>query len=597
MTTPKVFISATSADLAPTRQVVKEALLSIGCHPVEQTNFGPDWRTVSQMLRERIAGCQALIHIAGLHYGAEPDVASLPKGAERRSYTQMEFDIGRQLQDRRGDRIFRVYTFVCPEDFPYQSPTTTQSDEQEALQAKHREQLLSGTVLYETPADADALKARVLALREEVLALQALQDRRSRASLIGIAGIVLALAGIGYGVFRTNQELPAETAQQVARQFDPEAIGSRLKAEIRARFERDAEALHADDGNWEAIRDLERGRDAAIASIDNTLRTIKEGLAGEPTPIFVQATRILERDGAEASIAYLESHKADQLVRVDRHAARAAEAQEALQRELQPFMLQADLHESRIEWEQALNLRQTVVRFAPEWFDAQYRIGELLFILAFYAEAEPHMRAAAVLSKSPDEEARALGNLGLLLKETNRPAEAEPLFRRALAIVEASHGPENPNVATSLNNLALLLWKTNRLTEAEYLYRRALAIYAANPEHEPLSASAVLGNLARLLHETNRSAEAEPLFRRALAIYEASHGPEHPVVALALNDLARLLKETNRPAEAEPLFRRALAINEASYGPEHPMANEAEKAEIDWFWSGPRAPISSQLPE
>jgi len=46
-TVPKVFISATSGDLRSVRQIAKEALLSIGCHPGEQTNFEPDWRTVS----------------------------------------------------------------------------------------------------------------------------------------------------------------------------------------------------------------------------------------------------------------------------------------------------------------------------------------------------------------------------------------------------------------------------------------------------------------------------------------------------------------------------------------------------------------------
>ena len=80
MSSPKVFISATSTDLAPARQVVKEALLTIGCHPIEQTNFPPDWRTVKQMLREKIEDCQGLIHIAGLYYGAEPDPSTLDAG-------------------------------------------------------------------------------------------------------------------------------------------------------------------------------------------------------------------------------------------------------------------------------------------------------------------------------------------------------------------------------------------------------------------------------------------------------------------------------------------------------------------------------------
>ncbi len=49
-------------------------------------------------------------------------------------------------------------------------------------------------------------------------------------------------------------------------------------------------------------------------------------------------------------------------------------------------------------------------------------------------------------------------------------------MRRALAIDEGSFGADHPNVATALNNLALLLQATNRLAEAEPLMRRALAI-------------------------------------------------------------------------------------------------------------------------
>src|SRR6516162_1417481 len=47
---------------------------------------------------------------------------------------------------------------------------------------------------------------------------------------------------------------------------------------------------------------------------------------------------------------------------------------------------------------------------------------------------------------------------------------------RVLAIVERSFGPDHPIVATGLNNLAGLLRVTNRRADAEPLYRWALAI-------------------------------------------------------------------------------------------------------------------------
>ncbi|MGB2608413.1 MAG: tetratricopeptide repeat protein, partial [Isosphaeraceae bacterium] len=92
------------------------------------------------------------------------------------------------------------------------------------------------------------------------------------------------------------------------------------------------------------------------------------------------------------------------------------------------------------------------------------------------------------------------------------------------------------------------------------LYRRALAIYEASygPDHP--SVATALNNLAEQLRASNRLADAEPLYRRALVIHEASYGPDHPTVATDLNNLAELLRASNRLADAEPLFRRAVEI-------------------------------------
>jgi len=191
------------------------------------------------------------------------------------------------------------------------------------------------------------------------------------------------------------------------------------------------------------------------------------------------------------------------------------------------------------------------------------------------ADAEPLMRRALAIDEAsygPDHPnvAIRLNNLALLLQDTNRLGEAEPLMRRVLAIDEASYGPDHPSVATGLNNLASLLKDTNRLGEAEPLMRRVLAIDEASHGPDHSSVATGLNNLASLLKVTDRLEEAEPLMRRALVIDEASYGPDHPNVAIRLTNLAQLLQDTNRLGEAEPLDRRALTIDEASYGPDHP---------------------------
>ncbi len=116
-------------------------------------------------------------------------------------------------------------------------------------------------------------------------------------------------------------------------------------------------------------------------------------------------------------------------------------------------------------------------------------------------------------------------------------AEAEKLFLAALKEAE-KFGEQDPRLATSLNNLALLYDAQGKYAQAEPLYRRALAIRekALGPEHPDLATD--LNNLALLYRAQGKYAQAEPLSRRALAIWEKALGPDHPQVATTLNNLA-----------------------------------------------------------
>jgi tetratricopeptide (TPR) repeat protein len=118
----------------------------------------------------------------------------------------------------------------------------------------------------------------------------------------------------------------------------------------------------------------------------------------------------------------------------------------------------------------------------------------------------------------------------LLYRDQGRYAEAEPLYRRALALREQALGPTHPDVATSLNSLGLLY------------------------------------------HDQGRYAEAEPLYQRAIALREQALGPTHPTVAQSLNGLAVLYQEQGRYAEAEPRFKQALMISEKTLGLDHPKS-------------------------
>ena len=79
-----------------------------------------------------------------------------------------------------------------------------------------------------------------------------------------------------------------------------------------------------------------------------------------------------------------------------------------------------------------------------------------------------------------------------------------------------------------MNHLAGLYADQDGYTEAEPLYRRALAIFetARGPDHPDVTES--VAGLAELYRLEGRYAEAEPLYQRLLALLEKALGPDHP---------------------------------------------------------------------
>ncbi len=196
-------------------------------------------------------------------------------------------------------------------------------------------------------------------------------------------------------------------------------------------------------------------------------------------------------------------------------------------------------------------------------------IGTTFMGLGRFDEAEPNFRRAlAIRTKAlPAGDpaiARSQNNLAVLLEGQNKLPEAEALHRAALEIARTSLPPGHPDLGVGLNNLAEILRIQGKLADAEPLYREALAIArATSPAGHPDIADR-LDNLAQLLQAQRRLTEAEPLQREALAIRVAAFPAGHPQLARGLNNLAFLLVAQDKLAEAEPLLREALEIRHKS---------------------------------
>ena len=63
--------------------------------------------------------------------------------------------------------------------------------------------------------------------------------------------------------------------------------------------------------------------------------------------------------------------------------------------------------------------------------------------------------------------------MATLYRLQGKYAEAEPLYKRSLAILEKALGPDHPHIAKSLENYAALLRKTGRGNEALAMETRA----------------------------------------------------------------------------------------------------------------------------
>jgi tetratricopeptide (TPR) repeat protein len=83
-------------------------------------------------------------------------------------------------------------------------------------------------------------------------------------------------------------------------------------------------------------------------------------------------------------------------------------------------------------------------------------------------------------------------------------------------------------VAVNLNNLAACCQAQGRLDEAEPLYRRALAIKEKLLGNDHPDTALTLHNLAVLCADLGRPGEAESLYCRALTTFTAVLGPDHP---------------------------------------------------------------------
>ena len=167
--------------------------------------------------------------------------------------------------------------------------------------------------------------------------------------------------------------------------------------------------------------------------------------------------------------------------------------------------------------------------------------------------------------------AAALNNLGVALRLTGKPAEADPVFRRALEIAENSS--DRRLVATVLAGLGATLVDRTEYARAEPVLRRSLAIFEAAVGPDSLESAEAANNLAMLYFHTGDLPQAQEQLERALPLMEQHLGGFDPTLATALNSMFVILADQKQWDRAEPFLRRAIAIGQEVF-PESPQMAE-----------------------
>jgi tetratricopeptide (TPR) repeat protein len=155
-----------------------------------------------------------------------------------------------------------------------------------------------------------------------------------------------------------------------------------------------------------------------------------------------------------------------------------------------------------------------------------------------------------------------------VLKHAGREKEAEDAYRTSIALYAAA-GDATGQAAYPMDNLGVLVGEQGRYAEASALEAAALAVARKHlpPEHPDILDFEM--NQAGALMGQHATAQAEPLLRHVVEARARVLGPEHKDALMAVVELVDCLIEQRRYAEAAKLGRPAAEGLQKALGFEH----------------------------
>ncbi len=629
---PEIFLSAVVPELNAGRKAVKQALLEMGARPVEQTDLSIEYGPLHGVLSQLIGPCEAVIHLAGFHYGMEPAERTLH--APRRSFSQYEIDVARIL----GKPIF---VFAAMDEAALEAHGW-EDEEKRLLQHQHRLALQRGDVHYTPFHSIEQLGRLVQGLRGQLIvrrSLARLPRRPMGARFIGRQRLLQELmdglapgrldvlhpqreTGIADGFGKSCLAVEMGWRLHDERRFDyvlwmPAGPRADLEASLAALARSDALALLSEEvmshrlrlqavlrwladeahaGRWVMIID---GVDDQITlwSLRTLLPHLRNGallLTGRlPAWAGVQEHTVGPFTPEQAREFF-----ASRLERSAQTAPAERQAWDRLAESLGCVPLALDIAARHL-----LETKRTAREFLAEW-TASHKLpsaaqGPTAVVLIEKAVAmlDPFartlLRTLSCLAGQPAAIPVALfehrgdwpqtsASIAMLVRrgllgqdETNQTVSLHRLVREIvrdrMTAEELSQalGSARAEVDAVLQRPAGSLKPGAAVVVRELLIPHCRALMGQLNGH-PLEVHAV--GVARALGDWLRSCgrlmEAETFYRRALAIEEKRLGPQHRDLAPRLREVAAILRSRRQFGESEQLYRRLLALHEQGGRPD-----------------------------
>ncbi len=609
---PRIFVSATSRDLRTARGLVSEGLRRMECLPIVQDDFPPDYKSVREMLRTKLETCNAVVHLAGFYYGAEPQPV-LEGSPERRSFTQLEYEIAVELG-------LPCYVFLCGKDYPFDEHEPEPEDKQ-ALQLAHRARLLERDELYyefETREDLNS-RTRELQLSVEGLRKELAKERARRRMTMVVSAVALLVAVAGgiflYSKTQSQEAVIAETTSKLDEQSELIAMLLAEQARLRESIDgggvdvvarAEANVAKATGRTPEEIRaaveEEIRAAEAAVAGATDpavkvaALLRLAEGEAAlgrntEAIAAYRERLALLDRDeqpvewaGTVVTLAELVGRwdrKSMEPVEILREGVDWAEANPELGRE-HPATLELMLALSKerpVSLGESIELGQHVLEVrerelgmdAPETVDAAWTLAMIRRMADEFEEADAlFLRVIAALDErlgaGSERTLSARWTYAQSLADQGRLDEAETVIRQAVATSTEVNGPGAEATLDARLGLAMFLADHGDSGETTAYYRGLLADAESSLGSESGMATMLMGTVASRLRREESFEESEALTRRQLEILVATIGPDQEQVVDAMGDLARVLDAQEKSEAYQAAMLEKIATAERLFG-------------------------------